>query len=51
MLDEFSICGGVDKLVSRVEELKKIGITRVVIGSPIGPEPVESIKLVAKALL
>jgi 5,10-methylenetetrahydromethanopterin reductase len=51
MLDEFSVCGGVDKLVSRVEELKKIGITRVVIGSPIGPEPAESIKLAAKALL
>ena len=51
MLDEFSVCGRVDKLVSRVEELKKIGITRVVVGSPIGPEPVESIKLVAKALL
>jgi len=51
MIDEFSVCGGIDKLVSRVEELKKIGITRVVVGSPIGPEPVESIKLVAKALL
>jgi len=51
MLDEFSVCGGVDKLVSQVEELKKIGITRVVVGSPIGPDPVESIKLVAKALL
>ena len=51
MLDEFSVSGEVDKLVSRVEELKKIGITRVVIGSPIGPEPIESLKLIAKALL
>jgi 5,10-methylenetetrahydromethanopterin reductase len=51
MIDEFAICGKVDKLVSRVEELKKIGITRVVIGSPIGPEPVESLKMIGKALL
>lgn len=51
MIDEFSVSGGIDRLVSRVGELKKIGITRVVIGSPIGPEPAESIKLVAKALL
>jgi 5,10-methylenetetrahydromethanopterin reductase len=50
MIDEFSVSGGIDRLVSRVEELKKIGITRVVVGSPIGPEPSESIKLIAKAL-
>jgi 5,10-methylenetetrahydromethanopterin reductase len=48
MLDEFSVCGGVDILVNRVEELKKIGVTTVVIGSPIGPEPLQSLKLVAK---
>jgi 5,10-methylenetetrahydromethanopterin reductase len=50
MIDVFSVSGGIDRLVSRVEELKKIGITRVVVGSPIGPEPSESIKLIAKAL-
>ena len=51
MLDEFSICGEVDKLVSRVQELERIGITRVVIGSPIGPEPLKSLKLAAKKLI
>jgi len=51
MLDEFSVCGDVDELVSRVQELKKIGITRVVIGSPIGPNPVESFKIAAKNLI
>ncbi len=51
MIDEFSVCGPAEELVARVEELKRIGITRVVIGSPIGPEPVKSLKLVAKVLL
>lgn len=36
---------------SGVNELKRIGITRAVVGSPIGPEPVKSLKLIEKALL
>ncbi len=51
MLDEFSVCGRVDELVSRIRELKKIGATRVVIGSPIGPNPSKSLKIVAKELV
>jgi len=51
MLDEFSVCGGVNELVSRVEVLRRIGITRVVIGSPIGPDPLKSLKLVAEKLV
>ncbi len=51
MIDEFSVCGRVDELVSRVEELKRIGVTRVVIGSPIGPDPLKSLKLIAKTLI
>lgn len=51
MLDEFSVCGPARELASRVRELKRIGITRVVIGSPIGPELAKSLKLITKALL
>ncbi|MEM4188048.1 MAG: 5,10-methylenetetrahydromethanopterin reductase [Candidatus Hadarchaeum sp.] len=51
MLDEFSVCGKADNLVDRVLELEKIGVTRVVIGSPIGPDPLKSLKLVAEKLL
>ncbi len=51
MLEEFSVCGKVEKLVSKVEELKKIGVTNTVIGSPIGPNPIKSIELVAKNLI
>ena len=51
MTDEFAVCGEVDNVVSRVQELKKIGVTRVIIGSPIGPEPLKSLKLAAKNLI
>ena len=51
MIDEFSICGPPGELVSRVKELKKIGITRVVIGSPIGPEPAKAVQSITKVLL
>lgn len=51
MLDEFSVCGPIEKLSSHIEELKEFGITRTVIGSPIGPDPSKSLRSVAKALL
>jgi 5,10-methylenetetrahydromethanopterin reductase len=51
MLDGFSVCGPVDELVSRVEGLRRIGITRVVVGSPIGPKPIESLKVAARELI
>lgn len=51
MIDEFAVCGEVDELVSRVQKLKKLGATRIVIGSPIGPDSFESLKLIAKNLI
>ena len=51
MIDEFSICGESSALAERVAELKRIGVTRVVIGSPIGPEPLNSLRSAAKALI
>ncbi len=51
MIDEFSVCGDSGLLVERVAELKKVGVTRAVIGSPIGPDPLKSLKLAAKGLV
>ncbi len=51
MIDAFSVCGPVDELVARVEELKRLGVTRTVIGSPMGPEPAKAVRSIAKALL
>jgi 5,10-methylenetetrahydromethanopterin reductase len=50
MIDEFAVCGEVGELVSRVDELKRMGVTTVVVGSPIGPDPAESLRLIGKAL-
>ena len=51
MIDAFSVCGPVEELVARVEELKRLGVTRTVIGSPIGPEPAKTVRSIARALL
>ncbi len=39
MIDIFSVSGGMHKLESRIEELEKIGVNQIVIGSPIGLQP------------
>ena len=51
MIDAFSVCGAVEELAARVEELKRLGITRTVIGSPMGPEPAKAVQSIAKTLL
>jgi 5,10-methylenetetrahydromethanopterin reductase len=51
MIDAFSICGKPAELARHVGGLNKIGITQTVIGSPIGPEPVNAIASIKKALL
>lgn len=38
MIDTFSVSGSIDRLENRIEEIRKMGITQVVIGSPIGPD-------------
>ncbi len=51
MIDAFAVCGSVGALASRVEELERLGVTRTVIGSPMGPEPARAVQSIAKALL
>ena len=51
MIDAFSVCGSVDELATRIDELKRLGITRTVIGSPIGAEPAKAVQSIAKTLL
>jgi len=45
MIEEFSVAGTPEQVISRIEELRKAGVTQVVAGSPIGPNVEESIKL------
>ena len=51
MIDAFSICGTPDVCNSRIEELKKIGVTQIIVGSPIGPNKEKSIKLIGKEII
>jgi 5,10-methylenetetrahydromethanopterin reductase len=51
MIDAFSVCGPVKELVARVEELRRLGATRTVIGSPMGPEPSKAVRSIARTLL
>jgi len=51
MVDVFSISGTPDDIKERVEELKKVGVTQVVAGSPLGPDKAKSIKLMGKEII
>ncbi len=50
MLDAFSVYGTPEDCVSRVRELYDVGVDTVVVGSPIGPEPMDCIGLAAEVL-
>jgi 5,10-methylenetetrahydromethanopterin reductase len=51
MIDAFSICGTPDTCKSRIDELTKIGVTQIIVGSPIGPDKEKSIKLIGKEII
>ncbi|MHC1576080.1 MAG: 5,10-methylenetetrahydromethanopterin reductase [Methanosarcinaceae archaeon] len=51
MIEAFSICGTPDDCKQRIEELKAIGVTQIVVGSPIGPNKEKSIKLIGKEII
>jgi 5,10-methylenetetrahydromethanopterin reductase len=51
MLDSFSICGKPSDIVDKIDELLKIGVTQIVIGSPIGPNKADAIYVLSKDVL
>src|SRR3990170_4648089 len=51
MIDAFSICGTPADCKAKVEALKKIGVTQIVAGSPIGPDKEAAIKLIGKEII
>lgn len=50
MIDVFSVSGTIDKLENRIKKLRKIGVTQVVIGSPIGPDAYSAIDKIEKLI-
>ncbi len=51
MIDAFSVAGNVDDCIKRINELKEAGADGVVLGSPIGKNKNNCIKLVGKEII
>jgi len=51
MVDVFSVSGTPDECKTKVENLMDVGVTQVVVGSPIGPNKEKSIRLIGREIL
>jgi len=51
MVEAFSISGTPDDVIERIEELRRLGITQLVVGSPIGKDKARAIKLIGKEVI
>ncbi len=51
MIEAFSITGTPDDCNDRIIDLRKIGVTQIVVGSPIGPNKLRSIHMIGKEVL
>ena len=51
MVDAFSVYGAPEDCVKRIRDLIKIGVTQLVVGSPIGPKKNSSIDIIAKEII
>ncbi len=51
MVEAFSISGTPDDVIGRIEELKDMGVTQLVIGSPIGKDKAKAIRLIGKEII
>ena len=51
MVEAFSISGTPEEVMDRVEELKKLGVNQLIIGSPIGVDKSKAIKLIGKEII
>jgi 5,10-methylenetetrahydromethanopterin reductase len=50
MIEAFSVVGTPNDIINKVEELRKMGVTQVVAGSPIGPKVKDAIKLYGEVI-
>ena len=51
MINAFSICGTPDMCIERIAELRKIGISQFVVGSPIGTNVKNAIELIGSKII
>jgi 5,10-methylenetetrahydromethanopterin reductase len=47
-IDAFTIAGSPDTVKQKCEDLTKSGVTQIIFGSPLGPDMVNSIRLLGK---
>lgn len=50
MIDSFSISGSPRDCKEKIDKILELGVDRIVVGSPIGPNPQKSLKLASKTL-
>ncbi len=51
MYEAFTISGKAEDCIERIKALEKIGVSQIVVGSPIGPDKKEAINYIAKNIL
>jgi 5,10-methylenetetrahydromethanopterin reductase len=51
MINAFSVCGTPDMCIERIAELKKLGISQFVVGSPIGANVKKAIDLISSKVI
>jgi len=51
MVEEFSISGTPDDVIERIEEVRKLGVTQLVVGSPIGSEKAKAIRMIGDEII
>jgi 5,10-methylenetetrahydromethanopterin reductase len=51
MINAFSICGTPDMCIAHIAELRKIGISQFVVGSPVGPNVKTAIDLIGNKII
>jgi 5,10-methylenetetrahydromethanopterin reductase len=51
MLDAFCIYGAPADCIGKIEEILKTGVTQLVVGSPIGPDPAASIEIIRREIM
>lgn len=51
MVEAFSISGTPDDIVERIEELKRLGVSQLIVGSPIGADKDKAIRLIGREII
>ena len=51
MINAFSICGTPDMCINRIAELRKVGISQFVVGSPVGPNVKAAIDIIGSKII